>query len=95
MNPLDQKDNGGSSGKFVTPMCPPYDGKQFARDAATPEEIEVSRNQFYDEIPNNSPFNHTGASPMHSNPQYTGRQYSDDWKGGFTNYGVSVTPSGP
>ncbi len=68
-------------------------GRQFANDSMTPPPISVSRNEFKDEIPSDRP-SHENTTPEHSNPQYTGRQYSDDWRGGFTPYGKSVTDMG-
>ena len=69
-------------------------GRQFANDSATPDPISVSRNQYKDEIPTDRT-NHEDCTPGHSNPMYVGRQYSDDWNGGYENYGVSVGSSGP
>jgi len=68
-------------------------GRQFANDSATPEPISVSRNEFKDEIPTDRPM-HDNTTPEHSNQAYTGRQYSDDWRGGYDNYGVSVADQG-
>jgi len=68
-------------------------GRQFANDSMTPEPIAVSRDEFKDEIPTDRPM-HTGCTPEHSNSLYTGRQYSDDWKGGYENYGTSVADQG-
>jgi len=67
--------------------------RQFANDFATPDPIAVTRDQYKDEIPTDRPY-HTDTTPGHSNPTYTGRQYSDDWSGGFETYGVSVTDKG-
>ena len=64
-------------------------GRQFANDSMTPEPISVSRDKYQDEIPSDRT-NHTNATPEHSNPTYTGRQFSDDWMGGYENYGVAV-----
>lgn len=68
-------------------------GRQFANDFATPSPIEVTRNKFKDEIPSDRPY-HDNTTPAHSNSAYTGRQYSDDWMGGYESYGVSVTDKG-
>ena len=64
-------------------------GRQFANDSMTPEPISVSRDKYQDEIPSDRT-NHGNATPEHSNPTYTGRQFSDDWMGGYENYGVAV-----
>jgi hypothetical protein len=65
-------------------------GRQFANDSATPEPISVSRDEYGCEIASDRPM-HENSTPEHSNPAYTGRQYSDDWKGGFEEYGVAVS----
>jgi len=67
--------------------------RQFANDVATPDPIAVNRDQYKDEMPTDRPY-HMNTTPEHSNPTYTGRQYSDDWMGGFENYGVSVADRG-
>jgi hypothetical protein len=64
-------------------------GRQFANDSMTPEPISVSRDKYKDEIPSDRT-NHENSTPEHSNPSYTGRQFSDDWDGGFKPYGVNV-----
>jgi len=68
-------------------------GKQFADDSMTPSPISVTRNQYKDEIPEMDP-QHEGATPGHTNPLYKGGHYSDEWDGGYKNYGVSVTDLG-
>ena len=92
-NPLDQSDQQGTPNRTLAPRVPPYDGGQFARDFATPEEIDINRDRYYNEIPSDRPY-HMNTTPAHSNPTYVGRQYSDDWMGGYENYGVSVTDRG-
>lgn len=64
-------------------------GRQFANDSMTPDPISVSRNEYKDEMPSDRPM-HDDTTPGHSNPQYTGRHYSDDFNGGFKPYGKSV-----
>ena len=64
-------------------------GRQFADDSMTPEPISVSRDEYKDEIPSDRPYAEN-CTPGHSNPLYTGRQYSDDWNGGYRAYGKSV-----
>lgn len=68
-------------------------GRQFANDFATPDPISVSRDKYQDEIPSDRPY-HENTTPSHSNPMYVGRQYSDDWMGGYDPYGVSVADRG-
>ena len=54
---------------------------QFADDSMTPDPISVSRNQYKDEIPTDRP-EHANATPEHSNPMYSGRQYAPSPMGG-------------
>lgn len=68
-------------------------GRQFANDAATPEPISVTRDKYKDEIASDRPM-HENTTPEHSNSLYVGRHYSDDWMGGYENYGTSVTDRG-
>ena len=93
--PKNPFDGGGSiqgePNKTIAPRVPAYDGGQFARDSMTPEEIQVSYDRYNDEIPSDRT-SHGNATPEHSNPSYTGRQFSDDWDGGYKNYGVTVGP---
>lgn len=67
--------------------------RQFANDFATPDPIAVTRDQYKDEMPTDRPY-HTDTTPGHSNPTYVGRQYSDDFNGGFSPYGVTVMDKG-
>lgn len=70
-------------------------GRQFANDSMTPSPIGVSRNKYQDEMPSDKPM-HDNSTPGHSNSAYTGMQYSDDFNGGYSGYGVSVgSGSGP
>lgn len=92
-NPLDQSDHAGPSHRELKPVVPPYDGGQFARDFATPPPIAVNHDRFNDEMTTDRP-SHEGCTPGHSNPTYTGRQFSDDWEGGYENYGVTVKDMG-
>lgn len=73
-NPFDQSDQQGSPNMTVKPVVPPYDGGQFARDSMTPEEIGVSRDEYWNEIPQDRP-SHANTTPEHSNPSYVGRQF--------------------
>jgi hypothetical protein len=68
-------------------------GRQFANDVATPDPIAVSRDQYQDEIPTDRP-SHENTTPGLSASMYTGRHYSDDFMGGYENYGVSVGSKG-
>lgn len=92
-NPLDMSDQAGPSHRNLKPVVPPYSGGQFARDFATPSEIDVTRDKYNDEIPTDRPY-HMNTTPEHSNPTYVGRQFSDDWMGGYDAYGVSVADKG-
>lgn len=83
----------GAPNRSITPAVPAYDGGQFSRDAMTPGEISISRDQYNNEIPSDRP-SHTDTTPGHSNPAYTGRHYSDDFSGGYSGYGVSVADKG-
>ncbi len=67
--------------------------RQFANDSATPPPIEVTRDKFKDEMPTDRPY-HMDTTPGHSNSTYTGRQFSDDFMGGYENYGVTVADRG-
>jgi len=64
----------GAPNMTIMPREPAYDGGQFADDVATPEEISVSHDRFWNEMPADRT-NHMNATPEHSNPTYTGRQY--------------------
>ena len=92
-NPLDQTGEAGPSHRILKPEVPPYSGGQFAGDFATPSEIDITRDRFNNEIPSDRPY-HVNCTPAHSNPTYVGRQYSDDWEGGYENYGVTVKDMG-
>jgi len=93
-NPLDGGGSiQGAPNRTLKPEVPAYDGGQFARDSMTPEEISVSRDQYWNEMPTDRT-SHANTTPEHSNPTYTGRQYSDDCMGGYENYGVSVKDNG-
>jgi len=92
-NPFDQPTQAGPSHRTLTPQVPPYNGGQFARDFATPEEIQITRDRYNDEIPTDRPY-HMNTTPAHSNPAYVGRQYSDDFMGGYDPYGVTVQDRG-
>lgn len=95
--PKNPFDGGGSiqgePNRTLKPVVPPYDGGQFARDVATPEEIEITRDKYWDEIPTDRT-SHENTTPEHSNPLYVGRQYSDDFLGGYDPYGVTVSDRG-
>lgn len=93
-NPLDGGGSiQGAPNRTLTPTVPAYDGGQFARDFATPPEIAITRDKYNDEIPTDRPY-HTETTPGHSNPAYVGRQYSDDFMGGYQAYGVTVADRG-
>jgi hypothetical protein len=93
-NPLDGGGSTqGSPNRTIAPTVPAYDGGQFARDAMTPGEIDITRDRYYNEMPADRPY-HVDVTPGHSNPTYTGRQYSDDFMGGYQAYGVTVTDRG-
>jgi hypothetical protein len=93
-NPLDGGGSiQGAPNRTIMPQVPAYDGGQFARDSMTPSEIQVTRDKYEDEIPTDRPY-HENTTPAHSNPMYVGRQYSDDWMGGYDPYGVSTVDRG-
>lgn len=94
-NPLD---GGGSMqgqpNMTIAPKVPAYDGGQFAADMATPEEISISRDQYWNEIPSDRPY-HADCTPAHSNPLYQGRQFDTIVRSPSGNqYGVSTTDMG-
>ena len=73
------------------PEVPPYSGRQFAKDSATPEEIGVHRDEYWNEIPRDRE-EHKNATPEHSNSTYTGRQYDTIVRSpNGMEYGVSVS----
>src|SRR5713101_7116750 len=80
----------------IKPVQPPCEGPQFA-DSPTggivsPDNyLDVTYDKFNGEHAED-PVMHGEATPGHSNPQYTGKQYSEDWMGGNKNYGVDVSP---
>jgi hypothetical protein len=95
MNPFD---GGGSKqgapNKTIAPVVPAYDGKQFAADSMTPEEISVTRDSYWDEIPADRT-NHADATPGHSNSLYVGRQYDTIVRSPTGNqYGAAATDLG-
>lgn len=97
-NPLD---GGGSiqgqPNKTIKPVVPDCEGGQFMDSpsggivSADSNYLTVSRDQYWNEITQDRPM-HAEATPGHSNPTYTGKQYSEDWNGGYSNYGVTVNP---
>lgn len=93
-NPLDGGGSiQGAPNRTLMPTVPPYDGGQFARDSMTPSEIAITRDRYQDEIPTDRPY-HMDVTPGHTNPLYVGRQYSDDFMGGYQAYGVTVADRG-
>ena len=98
-NPLD---GGGSPGmtqmwQEVKPQVPSCEGGQFADSpsggivSADTNYLDTYRDTYWNERSEDPTF-HANATPQHSNPTYTGRQYADDFMGGYQNYGVSVKP---
>jgi len=67
-------------------------GRQFADDSMTPDPISVSRNQYKDEIPTDRP-EHANATPEHSNPMYSGRQYAPAIQSGTSVSDLGQSPS--
>lgn len=55
------------------------------------ESISVTRDQYGNEIPSDRPM-HENTTPSKGSFNFGGGQYSDDFNGGFSKYGVSVTP---
>lgn len=107
-NPLDQSDRAGPSHRTLKPVVPPYDGGQFARDFATPSEIDITRDSYWNEIPTDRPY-HANTTPSSESPgsytatlqggrnhvNYAGRQYDTIVESPTgTEYGVSVTDQG-
>lgn len=107
-NPLDMPDQAGPGNRTLKPVVPPYSGGQFARDFATPEEIDINRDTYWNEIPEDRPY-HGNSTPSCDSPgsytatlqggrnhvNYAGRQYDtivDSPTG--TGYGVSVEDKG-
>ena len=76
--PKNPFDGGGSiqgqPNMTIKPKEPAYDGGQYARDVATPEEIMVSHDKYWNEMPSDRT-SHMNTTPEHSNPTYVGRQY--------------------
>lgn len=67
----------------VKPKQPSCDGRQFARNPYGENYFDVSRDSQLDEIPEGGGFKHQEATPgQGGNPNYSGRQYDDDVKGG-------------
>lgn len=67
---------------------------QFAGDAATPEYLGVSYDQFGNEIAEDRPM-HSDSTPGKGSFNFSGNQYDDSpGKGGFGSYGTSVNSPG-
>lgn len=92
-NPLDGGGSiQGAPNQTIKPMQPPCDSGQFAVNPYDADNyFDVSYDQYWNERSEDRPM-HGNATPQHSNPLYTGRQYSDDFNGGYSGYGVSVKP---
>jgi hypothetical protein len=65
---------------------------QFANDSMTPSPLTVTRDQYMNEVPTDKPM-HTDSTPGMGSWSFDEGHYSDDFKGGYSGYGVSVTPS--
>lgn len=78
----------------MKPKYPPCNGMQFADDVATPEKLSVSYDAYNNEIAEDRPM-HENDTPGMGGFNFSGKQYSDDFKGGYANYGVAVGPMSP
>jgi hypothetical protein len=78
---------------MMKPTEPDCSGRQYANDAATPDKISASFDSYTNEIATDRPM-HENTTPGMGAFNFSGKQYSDDWMGGNSNYGVAVgTPS--
>ncbi len=64
---------------------------QFADDSMTPPPLTVTRDKYMNEIPADKPM-HGNSTPGEGSWSFDEAHYSDDWMGGNTPYGVSVSP---
>lgn len=96
-NPLDGQASTGQMWQQVKPTVPSCEGGQFADSpsggivSADTNYLDTYRDQYWNER-SADPTMHANATPQHSNPTYSGRQYSDDFSGGYDPYGVAVKP---
>lgn len=93
----------------VQPQYPDCQGRQFAGDAATPDYLDVNYDAFNNEQAQDRPFhmdklagdagrfgyNNPSKTSLSGAQSATGRQYADDFKGGYSSYGVPVDGSAP
>jgi hypothetical protein len=82
----------------MKPKQPPCEGPQFADSPSgafngKDNYLSVTNDQYNNEMAEDRTM-HDNATPQHSNPLYQGRHYSDDFKGGYSNYGTSVSDKG-
>lgn len=75
----------------VKPQYPDNKGMQYADDSMTPSRLSVSYDQYYNEQAEDRPMCQN-STPMEGSYNFSGGQYSDDWNGGYSNYGVMVNP---
>lgn len=79
----------------MKPKYPSCDGMQFAVNPYDSDNyLGVSYDQFNNEIAEDRPM-HANTTPANGGFNFSGKQYSDDWKGGYSNYGVSAGGSSP
>lgn len=64
-------------------------GRQFANDSMTPEPISTHDDSYGNCLANDRPM-HTDTTPGLGSFNWSGKQYSDDFDGGFKKYGVAV-----
>lgn len=57
------------------------------------DSISVTRDSYGNEIPSDKPM-HDNTTPAKGKFNFGGGQYSEDWNGGFSSYGVSVADKG-
>lgn len=65
---------------------------QWADDSMTPPAISVSRDKYGNEIAADRS-SHTEATPGKGGFAWGEGHYSDDWQGGYSSYGQSVSGS--
>ena len=74
----------------LKPKQPSNDGRQYARNPYGSNELSVHYDKALDEIPEDRPMHGNSTPQQGGAPDYSGRQYADD----FRSYGSGVSGKG-